>query len=347
MAVLLYDHVECKIIFHAQRYPLARFVLVFKTRRDLSLTFLKRRDRIFTLSSRMEHVTISSLLKICIVAVWGIIFYIYNPWNGDTYWGDSSDIFFLVLGITSVILVPITALLWIGWRKEHLGCTKAWLYINCGLFAFDLLTTIFTGISVALIVRSVSTIIFLLVVYNYAKMLEEKQRVELSNPIPFNRMPNLGDNCLKLIFTSVAVEYCILPQCQERSKKPVFVQADGFYLPGLNNAPPSPIILTLNHNLKAKLVFFWRQYPTGTKIWQYFPDVTHVENVVEILQIFSESRSFYFEKIMETARHLFEKNPDMPHSEIRIAENSDMFKTLLCYFDRYTVSHPRTVSTFL
>ncbi|XP_035714969.1 uncharacterized protein LOC118438579 [Folsomia candida] len=104
-------------------------------------------------------------------------------------WGDSSDIFFLVLGITSVILVPITALLWIGWRKEHLGCTKAWLYINCGLFAFDLLTTIFTGISVALIVRSVSTIIFLLVVYNYAKMLEEKQRVELSNPIPFNRMP--------------------------------------------------------------------------------------------------------------------------------------------------------------
>lgn len=28
--------------------------------------------------------TISCLLKICIIAVWGIIFYAYNPWNGDT-----------------------------------------------------------------------------------------------------------------------------------------------------------------------------------------------------------------------------------------------------------------------
>ncbi|XP_021964929.1 uncharacterized protein LOC110860179 isoform X1 [Folsomia candida] len=84
---------------------------------------------------------------ISVLILWGLIFWVYNPWNGASYGHNHDlDILFLILGVSSVFIALVTCLLWAGWRMKHLGLIKAWLYINYVLFALSLISFLRGGL---------------------------------------------------------------------------------------------------------------------------------------------------------------------------------------------------------
>ncbi|XP_035715912.1 uncharacterized protein LOC110860179 isoform X2 [Folsomia candida] len=72
---------------------------------------------------------------ISVLILWGLIFWVYNPWNGASYGHNHDlDILFLILGVSSVFIALVTCLLWAGWRMKHLGLIKGFFGVAIQFF---------------------------------------------------------------------------------------------------------------------------------------------------------------------------------------------------------------------
>ncbi|XP_021968446.1 uncharacterized protein LOC110863443 isoform X2 [Folsomia candida] len=121
--------------------------------------------------------TVAVWSSISIFLVWILLLYVYITRDRDTFfwWGDgsASDKYFICLGISSIIWVFTTALLWFGWWEEHLVSIQAWLGINISFLVLEIIGLLFTGLKG--FGALVTHIIAFLMVYNYAEMLNEKK----------------------------------------------------------------------------------------------------------------------------------------------------------------------------
>ncbi|OXA44802.1 Homeobox protein prospero [Folsomia candida] len=86
--------------------------------------------------------------------------------------------------------------------------------------------------------------------------------------------------------------------------------------PSNNHLPPQVIKLTMQHFIKAKMIFFYTQFPSTRSIQQYFPDVEHPSDIEQIAKIFEASRV------------------------ITIPTHFNLYKTLHYYFDPLRSTEP-------
>ncbi|XP_021961957.1 homeobox protein prospero isoform X1 [Folsomia candida] len=100
-----------------------------------------------------------------------------------------------------------------------------------------------------------------------------------------------------------------------------------------NDHLSSQIKLTLQHFIKAKMIFFWTQLPSTRKIQQYFPDVEDPSDIEQIEKFFRASRIFFYAKIRQVARALFAQKPHAHYNAITIREDYKFYKLLSYYFD--------------
>ncbi|XP_021961956.1 homeobox protein prospero isoform X2 [Folsomia candida] len=110
--------------------------------------------------------------------------------------------------------------------------------------------------------------------------------------------------------------------------------------PSNNHLPPQVIKLTMQHFIKAKMIFFYTQFPSTRSIQQYFPDVEHPSDIEQIAKIFEASRIFFYARIEQTARTIFGLSPRAHYSVITIPTHFNLYKTLHYYFDPLRSTEP-------
>ncbi|KAE9556083.1 hypothetical protein FO519_000717 [Halicephalobus sp. NKZ332] len=98
--------------------------------------------------------------------------------------------------------------------------------------------------------------------------------------------------------------------------------------------------LTPIHLRKAKLMFFYTRYPSSSLLKSYFPDIRfNKNNTAQLVKWFSNFREFFYMQMEKYAKQALAEGTEH-RSQIIVAEDSEIYKTLNQHYNRNNLFPP-------